>query len=90
MFANQFLGNNTHCVVSFDVWPVTEEIAVTEETILSFDTASVEGEVIGGRFIANELSFQDNEGNDVENLTIISSKRKWEEVMTEEMELMEI
>lgn len=90
MFANQFLGNNTHCVVSFDVWPVTEEIAVTEETILSFDTASVEGEVIGGRFVANELSFQDNEANDVENLIIISSRRKWEEVLAEEMEFLEV
>lgn len=90
MFANQFLGNNTHCVVSFDVWPVTEEIAVTEETILSFDTASVEGEVIGGRFVANEICIRDNEGNELEGLTIISSKRKWEEVLAEEMEFLEV
>ena len=90
MFANQFLGDNTHCVVTFDVWPVREEIAVTEETILPFDTSEIEGEVIGGRFVANELSFQDNEGNDVESLTIVSSQRKWEEVLAEEMEFMEI
>ncbi len=86
MFANQFLGSHDYCVVSFDVWPMTEEIAVTDETILSFDTSSIEGEVIGGRFVANELSFQDNEGNELEHLTIISCRRKWEEVLSEEMD----
>ncbi len=86
MFANQFLGDNPHCVVTFDVWPMTEEIAVTEETILPFDSSEIEGEVIGGRFVANQLSFQDNEGNELEHLTIISCRRKWEEVLAEEMD----
>ena len=65
---------------------MTEEIAVTEETILNFDPSEVEGEVIGVRFVANEVSLQDNEGNDVEFLTIISNKRRWEEVIEEEMD----
>lgn len=90
MFANQFLGNNTHCVVTFDVWPITEEIAVTEDTILSFDTASVEGEMIGGRFVANEICIRDNDGNELEGLAIISNRRKWEEVLAEEIEFMEV
>lgn len=86
MFANQFLGSNDYCVVTFDIWPATEEIAVTEETILSFDSCEIEGEVIGGRFVANEVCIRDNEGNDLEHLTIVSNKRKWEEVLSEEMD----
>jgi hypothetical protein len=90
MFANQFLGSHDHCVVTFDIWPLTEDIAVNEETILPFDSSEIEGEVIGGRFVANELCIRDNEGNELECLTIISCRRKWEEVLAEELEFMEV
>ncbi len=90
MFANQFLGSHDHCVIVFDVWPLTEEIAVTDETILSFDTSSIEGEVIGGRFVANEVCIRDNEGYDLEHLTIISCRGKWDEILSEEMEFLEV
>ena len=90
MFANQFLGSHDHCVVTFDIWPATEDIAVTDETVLSFDTSSIEGEVIGGRFVADEIRIRDNEGNELEHLTIVSSETKWNEVLQQELEFMEV